>query len=44
VQSVDVQDGGLGESKRKGDMLDGDEHKEIQRITKHFVKERLIKP
>jgi hypothetical protein len=23
-------------------MLDGDEHKEIQRIAKHFVKERLM--
>jgi hypothetical protein len=34
--------GGRGESQKKGDRLDGDVRKEIQRIARVIVKERLI--
>ncbi|KAF8185245.1 hypothetical protein K438DRAFT_1765894 [Mycena galopus ATCC 62051] len=39
---LDVEDGERRESGRKGDRIDGDESKEIQRIVKVIVKERLI--
>ncbi|KAJ7866433.1 hypothetical protein B0H14DRAFT_2573432 [Mycena olivaceomarginata] len=35
-----VEDGGRRESRRKGNRIDGDESKEIQRIEKGIIKER----
>jgi hypothetical protein len=40
--SFDVEEGAGRGRKRKGDNLDGDKTKQIQRIAEHLLKERLM--
>jgi hypothetical protein len=42
VSGFDARKGGRRESQKKGDRLNGDVRKEIQRIAEVLVKERLI--
>lgn len=41
-RGFNTRKGGQGESQKKGDRLDGDVRKEIERIAEVIVKERLI--